>query len=83
MAKYIVFKAGDQEIPVIFPDILVHRHVASGIKQALMVDYASVAVLRAGFVRDVKVGFTGGESETLRLTSCPTDKEVIERACNL
>jgi hypothetical protein len=69
--KYIMLKLEDQckNIPVIFPDILVHAHVAAAITRTLeMQGIRGAEVISAGSI-DIVANGAGGESETLSIES--------------
>lgn len=69
--KYIMLKLEDQckNIPVIFPDILVHAHVAAAITRTLeMQGVRGAKVVSAGKI-DITAHGAGGESETLCIES--------------
>lgn len=80
--KYVMFEVdtGDgliQQIPVIFPNALVHAEVAKRIERAVSRNWPC-KVVAAGSVNMV-ASSTHGSSETLGLASRREDAEVINR----
>lgn len=68
--KYIVVRAGNQDIPVLFPDSLVHQDVAERICaiKDLRDRPGGSKTIAAGSLCVMAHG-VGGDSETLKLTS--------------
>ena len=70
MLKYIIF---DDEIPIVFPDVLIHQHVACGLQRM---------PISAGFLtHDPNTGelATFGESASLGLRARKGDADIIRR----
>jgi hypothetical protein len=82
--KYVMFEnrmQGGTKIlfPVIFPDKMVHKHVAQLLKRAMPGYYADgVVPVSAGTIEHLEIDGLGGESTTLDLKSKPGDRGVIE-----
>lgn len=81
--KYIMFEnhIGNMKIlfPVIFPDKLVHSQVYAHLKSTMPGFHSrGIVAVSAGKIEHLTVNGLGGDSETLRLSSKPGDKDVIE-----
>lgn len=73
--KYIMLNDGLHDIPIIFPDRLVHESVASSLLQHE--EHKNLKVVSAGSV-DIGLDCSCyGKSETLKLESRPEDGRVI------
>lgn len=73
--KYVMLKIGRRHYPIIFPGILVHRHVAEAIR--MLPTMHDAVPVSAGDIRldDFQVF---GKSETLKLDSRPgVDRQII------
>lgn len=79
--KYIMIKVtngdGQQELPIIFPDVLVHRHVMGGLIVRLREQFTTVEVVSAGVVENLMIQAVTGYSETLNVMARTSDKDVI------
>lgn len=83
--KYIVFEIETpsrikMELPVIFPDKLVHADVAEALHRVLRKTFhhAMSKPLSAGAISMVRIPFgTEGESKTLKLKSRTEDDDVL------
>lgn len=77
--KYIMFQVGMFKMPVVFPDKLIHDHVASVLLPLLRADFPrfKVGVASAGMIEHVEVLDAGSESETMGVRSCETDGATI------
>jgi hypothetical protein len=69
--KYIMFKTGDMDTPVIFPNHIQHKDMAANLK---------MKPISAGFFTE----FAGevvcyGDSMTLDIASRPQDTDIIKR----
>lgn len=73
--KYVMLKRGDQLIPVIFPDVLVHRDIAKALQGTLALSRSQV--VSAGLVDGLLVLGTSGDSKTLGVESRPEDARTI------
>jgi hypothetical protein len=80
--KYVMFEVsiceiGVRYLPIIFPDILVHRYVAGSMMPQLRAIFANVKVISAGEY-DPATGKCYGKSETLGVASRPLlDNDII------
>jgi hypothetical protein len=80
--KYVMLKIKQGSInrlvPIIFPDLLVHSEVAKYIGNMLLRTKTAQAVtpISAGDI-DLNVSLVYGKSETLGLTACEDDSNVI------
>lgn len=79
--KYIMVEvdrgvAGQQRLPIIFPDVLVHDDVAKAILALPNFSKQPAKVVSAGTAEAV-TALCDGESETLKLKSDETDTDVI------
>lgn len=93
--KYIVLQVIDhypagnltREIPLIFPELLVHKDMADLLTRSLRRDLPDgrireIKPVAAGFLSSVAIGSSAvdvchGESETLKLASRPEDSQLI------
>lgn len=89
--KYIMFEvimmASDAQgtlikkaVPIIFPEDMVHREMASAMRPVMFRHWgagADVRLVAAGFY-DVNSGEVHGESETLHVRHRPEDKLIIK-----
>lgn len=67
--KYVVIRTEHIDIPVIFPDTLVHKDVAERIRSIKALrDIGTTEILSAGDL-NLMIGSVGGKSETLGLES--------------
>ena len=79
--KYIMFVTEDgQNLPVVFPDALIHAGVARSMERAfVMSELRGVKPVSAGFC-DVEAMSMHGESETLSLDSRgDRDKNIVNQ----
>ena len=92
--KYIIIRKGNQELPIIFPDSMVHKLVFQAIRamtraelrmmapmlseEALTKGAKSVEIVSAGSIT-FDVGTVDGFSETLGVKSRPSDGAMIQR----
>ncbi len=75
--KYVMFNMNDMwELPIIFPDKLVHIEVASAILPTLPVP-AKCRLSSAGMIERLYVEAVGRHSETLNISAHPSDEQVI------
>lgn len=77
--KYIMVKVDDRQIPIIFPNELVHADVWKYLRRPFF-DQAKLSdptVVSAGFVEGMAVAIACGESETLKLKSRDEDTRII------
>ena len=79
MVKYIIYRvAGGTHLPVIFPALLRHDQVASGIHPAMLRTFDNVVVVAGGFV-DLNRHECYGDSESLKTKSRGrVDWDIIE-----
>lgn len=83
--KYIILevetKEGVKDVPVLFPDFIMHSEAARAFDNTLFRHHGalSVTAINAGFAK-VKVDSIYGDSESLRLSPGPTDGAIIRRA---
>lgn len=77
--KYINFRVGDRDVPIIFPDILVHQHMAHiGHKVIDRSLRQPTEIVSAGFISSLCVTGVHGKSESLNdLSSRPGDASMI------
>jgi len=75
--KYVMFKRGDELIPVMFGNEVSHREVATALKCQMTLCRAEV--VSAGFC-DLKCTETYGNSDTLGIDAVWEDKDVISRS---
>lgn len=80
--KYIMFEAdltADQKvrIPIIFPNSLVHKVIASHIRMALCNHFGDMPRIVSAGECIIEAHTVAGESETLKLKSAPGDMEII------
>lgn len=67
-----------QEIPIVFPSMLVHADVAVAIRDALYKYWPDIEIVRAGELGFIcETGWTSGKSESLGLESDPEDCNII------
>ena len=80
--KYIMFNINhsgmDQRVPVIFPNVLIHRRVSSQLIPLLRESFpdTKVTVVSAGDYNQ-STGLCSGYSETLGVESDPKDDHII------
>lgn len=93
--KYVMFECNGNMLPVLFPELLVHRDVAFGVEKAVAQSRYNplmIGSISAGFVTVRLEGNQGvannetllvatayGESESLGLKSEPEDSEIITK----
>jgi hypothetical protein len=77
--KYVMFKANNWELPIIFPDVLTHRKVADAIYAVLREEFAEAEAIAAGTVEGVQCESTSGYSSTVGVGARIQDKCLINR----
>lgn len=75
--KYILFQLGDQLIPVLFPDQMVHRDMAHAIQGWPFLRMKDATIVSAGTVSGVTCSMTSDESKTLNVVARDEDATVI------
>jgi hypothetical protein len=80
--KYVMFSVTisglARKVPIIFPDILVHKEVAHGMKPVFARHFENcTAVPVSAGDYDPVTNVCSGKSDTLKLESDPTDGPVI------
>jgi hypothetical protein len=82
--KYIMLKVGEQNVPVIFPDTLVHSTVYGAMLRVLAAQGAwNTKVVAAGMC-NIEMTAAYGESETLSIESRgERDKNIVNQYSRL
>lgn len=91
--KYVMLQVGDRAMPIIFPEELVHAHVAGAMQLAVealdpkkdlrprqcesMLERGTAPVRSAGFVEGLACAIVIGESESLGVKSDDDDTQII------
>ena len=72
--KYIIFELDGKEIPVTFPDVLIHSEVAKGVEYAIRRSLGDEARVQSAGIIHMKVEDCWGYSESLKVKSTILDK---------
>jgi hypothetical protein len=83
--KYVMFEIKEErpgfklEVPIIFPNQLIHREVASAIKPMLLSQFpnAEIKIVAAGDCTIMSPVTTHGKSETLKIAARAEDGDTI------
>lgn len=83
--KYVMFEANGAAVPIIFPNLVVHAHIAEGVAHAVRRGVIeakpnawSSKPISAGFLNTMIVTGVHGDSESLRgLKSREEDRSII------
>lgn len=74
--KYIMFECDGIKIPIVFPEILVHKYTAGNLMPQLRSMFDNTKVVSAGFY-DFASNQCYGESTSLKLKADPNDAQII------